>query len=130
MINSFIVRRRLPSLNDYITACRSGWMVGAKFKDRADAIVVDAISKAMADGTLRRVRDDEYPVEISIQWQEVNRKRDVDNIQSGQKYILDALQKAHIIRNDNMACVSQVHHNVTIGNEPCAMVVINPNQPS
>lgn len=50
------------------------------------------------------------PCEISISWLEKTRRRDVDNIQSSQKFILDALQKAGVLINDNRKYVKQIHH--------------------
>ena len=41
------------------------------------------------------------PVFITFIWIEENKKRDLDNICFAKKFILDALQKAGVIENDN-----------------------------
>ena len=43
---------------------------------------------------------------------EKTKRRDVDNIQSAQKFILDALQHFSIIKNDSRKYVKQIHHTV------------------
>jgi Holliday junction resolvase RusA-like endonuclease len=54
----------------------------------------------------------EKPCEIFIEWHEKTKRRDVDNIQSAQKFILDALQQHNIIKNDSRKYVKQIHHTV------------------
>ena len=45
---------------------------------------------------------------IKFQWIETNKKRDLDNIYSGKKYILDALQTCSILQNDTQAKVTDL----------------------
>ena len=89
-MNSFIIKQKLPSLNDYIGACRSNAYMGAKFKSEVEEERGWDIRQALASGTLHKV---ETPVIVKITWAERTKKRDVDNIQSSQKFILDALVK-------------------------------------
>ena len=51
----------------------------------------------------------DYPVVIELSWQEPNNRRDVDNIQSSKKFILDALVEMKILPNDTRKWVTQIH---------------------
>jgi Holliday junction resolvase RusA-like endonuclease len=60
----------------------------------------------------KRLRRVEKPCEIFIEWHEKTKRRDCDNIQSAQKFILDALQHCKIIENDSRKYIKQIHHTV------------------
>lgn len=108
-MNHFIIQAQLPSLNDYQSACRSSWQTGAKFKREQEVLICNYIRVALLKKTLQRVND---PCEIYIEWHEATKRRDVDNIQSAQKFILDALQSEGVIANDSRRYVKQIHHTV------------------
>lgn len=97
-INQFTYHGRLPSLNDYINACRSHWSKGAEMKYQTETDIIWEIKAARARGEVRQASG---PVAISFEWHESDKRRDLDNIYSAKKYILDAMQKAGIIANDN-----------------------------
>lgn len=103
----FTIETRLPSLNEVIKDNRSGWQVAAKRKRELEDVIGYYILQAMMKGTIRPTTE---PVEIEIRWHESTKKRDVDNIQSAQKFILDALQKQGILVNDNRKYVKQIYH--------------------
>lgn len=106
MKNSFTIPYRLPSLNEVISENRANRYKGAKLKrDTEDGLIYIIKSYRLKSPT-------KYPVVIEIEWHEANRKRDVDNIQSSQKFILDAMVKAGLIQNDSRKYVAQVHHNI------------------
>lgn len=109
-IGSFTIDRKLPSLNEYINACRSNRYAGCKFKKDIEMQIGRDIQQAMKSGQLPVF--DTTPCEIEIIWYEENWKRDADNIQSAQKYILDALQRFGIIKNDSRKYISQIHHQI------------------
>lgn len=96
--NSFTISGRLPSLNDYVNACRTNWAKGAEFKRATEELIIWSIRSA-------RNRGDCWPVTgpcmVEFVWYEAGRRRDLDNIYSAKKYILDAMQKAGIIINDD-----------------------------
>lgn len=106
-MNSFTIKAKLPSLNEYTRACRTHRMVGAKFKEEVEEVIGWYIKQAQTAGTLSAI---EKPCEIYIDWNEKTKRRDVDNIQSSQKFILDALQKYGILKNDSRKYVKQIHH--------------------
>ncbi len=62
------------------------------------------------------------PVVISFEWHESDRRRDLDNIFSAKKFILDAMQKAGIIVSDNRKYV--VGLNDTIINDTKDFVIV------
>ena len=86
---------RLDNLNDYISAERSNRYKGAQMKSKNEAIVISAIRQCM-----RGVKIDK-PVFMEYRWYERNKRRDLDNISSfGRKVIQDSLVYAHVLQND------------------------------
>ena len=81
----FTIRGTLPNLNDYITAERTNRYQAAAMKKQCESIVIHAarsLGKWQAD----------KPVYMIYHWYEPNRRRDLDNISSfGRKVIQDAL---------------------------------------
>lgn len=88
---------KLPSLNEYINACRSNRYKGARLKrDIEDIIMV----------YLHDVPVYDHPVRIHFHWIEDNKRRDLDNICFAKKFILDALVKAGKLTDDNRKIVT------------------------
>lgn len=86
---------RLDNLNDYISAERTNRYKGAEMKSRNESLVINAIRQCM-----RGVKIDK-PVFMEYRWYERNKRRDLDNISSfGRKVIQDSLVYAHVLRND------------------------------
>jgi len=96
--NSFSVKGRLPSLNEYVNACRTHWSKGAALKQDTEMLIFWSIKSARNKGRCHPVTT---PVVVFFLWHEHGRKRDADNIYSAKKYILDAMQTAGVIPNDN-----------------------------
>ncbi len=85
----------LNNLNDYITAERTNRHKGARMKASNESIVVAAVWQCM-----RGIRIDK-PVFMEYTWVEKNRRRDLDNISSfGRKVIQDALVAAGVLKDD------------------------------
>lgn len=95
MIYKFEIKQRLPSFNDYIKACRTNKYAGAKMKDKIEYDIWIYIMQQLKGLKI------ENPVFITFTWIEENGKRDLDNICFAKKFILDALQKAGVLKNDN-----------------------------
>lgn len=90
----FTIRGTLPNLNDYITAERTNRYQAAAMKKQCESIVIHA---ARSLGKWQA----EKPVYMIYHWYEPNCRRDLDNISSfGRKVIQDALVKARVLRND------------------------------
>ena len=94
----FTISGRLPSLNDYINVCRHNKYKAAAFKKRIDTQIISEIRK-------QRIGKAKTPAYIEFLWVEKDRRRDLDNIYSGKKYRLDALQTAGVIPNDSQKYV-------------------------
>ena len=96
--NGFSVKGRLPSLNDYVDVCRAHWSKGAALKQETEYLIFWSIKSAQNKGRCRPVTK---PVVVFFLWHEHGNRRDADNIYSAKKYILDAMQTAGVIKNDN-----------------------------
>lgn len=109
----FIINEQLPSLNDYINKLKSpkGKQVGAAFKKRIDDICISYILPHRRQLT----QICKQPVIIFFQWHEKSKRRDLDNVYSAKKYILDAMQKAGVLENDNATHVKGLFDGVTYG---------------
>ena len=106
----FIILEKLPSLNEVIDKNRANRHAGNKYKQDIEARICMYIQDYVRKGKLSPMG--EFPCVIRITWHERTKRRDVDNIQSAQKFILDALQKSGIILNDSRKYVRQIHHEV------------------
>ena len=101
----FIINEKLPSLNEVIRENRANRYAGAKLKKDIEAIIGWSIKKA----ALKPITN---PCVIDIEWHEATKRRDVDNIQSSQKFILDALVKNGILQNDSRKYVKQIYPDI------------------
>lgn len=122
MINGFEIEEKLPSYNEYINANRRGWQAGATFKKKVQRIISFYALQAERKGQLRPIK---HPCIVQFFWNEPNHRRDVDNVQSAQKFILDALQEIKILPDDSPKWVQQTEHEVRYNKEhPAVLVVI------
>ena len=108
-INTFTIKAKLPSLNDTIAKNRANKHLGNKFKQDIEEVIGWAIKQALVMKTLKPVKN---PCEIYIEWHEATKRRDVDNVQSSQKFVLDAMVKNGILENDSRRYVKQVYHEI------------------
>lgn len=83
---------KMPSLNEYIEACRRNAHCGARLKCNVEAGIIPQLAK------LTKI---EKPVHITFIWHEINKRRDKDNVAAAKKFILDAMQKSGKLINDN-----------------------------
>ena len=86
------INMKLPSLNDYIKACRSNKFVGAKFKKQVESDI---------SWFLINMPKFDKPIKIHFIWVESNKKRDLDNIAFAKKFILDTMVKMGKLKDDN-----------------------------
>lgn len=90
-----VIHGKLDGLNTYITACRTNHYKGASMKAHNEKIVMSEIYRQMRGQHFRK------PVFMRYTWYEPNRRRDLDNVSSfGRKVIQDALVKTHVLDND------------------------------
>ena len=106
-MNSFTINRRLYSLNDVIAANRANKYKGATLKKDIEEAIGWDIKQALCKGELKPISN---PCIIRINWYESSKRRDVDNVQSSQKFILDSLVKNGVLKNDSQRYVKQVYH--------------------
>lgn len=85
----------LNNLNDYIAAERTNRHKGAKMKASNGSIVIAAVWQCMKGVRI------EKPVFMEYTWVEKDRRRDLDNISSfGRKVIQDALVDTGVLKDD------------------------------
>ena len=90
-----IIHGKLNNLNDYIKALDTSRYKGSALKSDNEAKVLQEIYSQF--GRLRITK----PVRMEYTWYESNKRRDLDNISSfGRKVIQDALVKARVLPND------------------------------
>lgn len=85
---------RFPNLNDYTKALKKHRLSGSNMKAEWTDLVVEWCKT-------KRLGHFTEPVFVEFHWYEPNKKRDMDNVAFAKKFILDGLQKAGVITNDN-----------------------------
>lgn len=85
-----MINAKLPSLNEYINACRRNKYQGAKFKRDVEEVIGWAIIEAKAKKMLQPTCK---PCKVAFEWHEKTRRRDCDNIASAKKFILALCRK-------------------------------------
>lgn len=91
------IKGKLPSLNEYIEAERTNRHIAAKMKRETDQLICWQI---------RRMKPITGKVRIKFVWYEETARRDPDNVAFAKKFILDAMQKAGKLKNDNAKWIS------------------------
>lgn len=87
---------RLHSLNEYITANRKKPIIGANMK-RDDQAAVEWYIRSQLRGIHIK-----HPVRMHYAWYEPNKRRDLDNVSSyGRKIIQDALVSTGVLKDDS-----------------------------
>ena len=90
----FIIEGRLPSLNEYCKAERTGYHCANNMKKSCQRAVE-------ADIRRFKLKPIKHPVKILYRFYEPNRRRDKDNIAGvAHKFIQDALVNAGILKDD------------------------------
>lgn len=96
-----IIPMKLPSLNEYISACkiqRGNWNKGNEMKQSTQAEMIYY---------LRKLPKFEKPIKIKFRWiSEKGDRRDLDNICFAKKFVLDAMQQCERLINDNRKYVN------------------------
>lgn len=90
-----VIPGRLPGLNEYIRECRKNQFAGGKMKRDDESRISWHINHQARDVKIVE------PVRMVYRWHEVNRRRDLDNISSyGRKVIQDALVACEVLPDD------------------------------
>lgn len=93
-----------PSLNDVIDRARASAYGSNREKRRLTELVATQAREA-ADGGRWHAPDG--PVRVALTWHEPTLRRDADNVASAQKFVLDGLVEAGVIRGDSRRWVPQ-----------------------
>lgn len=96
MFQEFTIEGRFCGLNEFY---RAHHHAQAKMKAEAEARVIDAARAAGLKPCKGRVF-------YRVTWYEQNRRRDLDNVAFGKKFIQDGLVKAGILENDSAAYIA------------------------
>lgn len=99
---------KLPSLNDYIRACRGNKYKGAKIKADIEQEIGLYLTK------MPKMNN---PIKIHFHWIEGTKRRDLDNIAFAKKFILDAMVKYEKLKDDNRKCVTAFTDSFEYGKE-------------
>ena len=95
------IHDRLPGLNEYVNACRRNRHAGATFKQRDQEYVAWQIRQQIKGYQAKG------PVFMVYKWYEKDRRRDLDNISSyGRKVIQDALVQCKVLPDDGWKYVT------------------------
>lgn len=106
---------KLPSLNDYTSACRTSKFTGAKMKAKYEQMIGLYLMK-MPRWT--------KPIKIHFLWIEGNKKRDLDNICFAKKFILDSMVKYGKLQDDNRKYVYAFTDEFAYGNTTKVIIEI------
>jgi len=121
-MNHFVINQKLPSLNEVIGKNRANRMMGAKLKREVQDDILTYIRLSVLNGDLVPQKK---RCTVSITWHERTKKRDVDNIQSAQKFILDAMVDGGILEDDSRKYVAQIYHHIVDDERDFVEVYIN-----
>ena len=106
---------KLPSLNEYINVCRTNKYKAAQFKRDTEAEI------ALFIGRLPKF---DNPIKIHFKWIEGSKRRDLDNVSFGKKFILDALVKTGKLKDDNRRFVTGFSESFEYGTETKVILFI------
>ena len=91
----------LPSCNDQLNAERIVWHVHGHAQTKGMDVKKKTEEQLVQFFNLQNPPTFTGAVNVFFEWHAKNRRKDKDNIAFAKKYILDALQKASIIKNDS-----------------------------
>lgn len=101
----FTIPGRFPGLNEYTARNRSTPYAGARMKRACTGAAAEA---ATGHGRI------EGPYSLRVTWYERDRRRDVDNIEYGVKFILDGMVHAGTVGGDSQEYVRRIEHEVRV----------------
>ncbi len=97
---TFTIGGRVTSFNEYIQATNTNRFYGNKLKKETQEYIIRFIKEQIPAVRIRE------RIQLEFRWYEKNRRRDLDNVAAGKKFILDALQVAGTIDNDDQRHIS------------------------
>ena len=101
---TFTIDGRLPTMNEIIASAKKG---------RGNYQPYSEMKREYTELIAWTVISAKVPVfnspRLVITWYEKNKKRDMDNIVAGKKFILDGLVTAGIIKDDSRKYINSIH---------------------
>lgn len=116
-MQKLIIKGRLPGMNEIIEDARTNKKISAAQKRQYTQLVAWSCIKS-------KLKPIEYKADFKFTWYCKNKRRDKDNIMSGQKFIFDGLQLAKIIKNDGWSEIGNIYHTFEVDKEERIEVVI------
>ena len=110
-----IIPMKLPSLNEYVNVCRTNPYMASKYKKDLERDISVFLSK---------LPKFEQPIRIHFHWIEGNKRRDLDNVCAAKKFILDAMVKCGLLKDDNRNCVTGFTDTFEYGKETKVIIEI------
>ena len=126
MRNGFRIPYALPSLNDVIAANRKNRYKGANLKSSTEFGIKVQIRVAINAGLCRPI---EKPCRIVFTWGEKDRRRDLDNVFSAKKFVLDAMVASGILPDDGQKWVTGLDDDIRIGVDYVDVRIIEDGDP-
>ena len=102
MVEKLIIPGELPGLNEIIEMSKIHWGEYANEK-RILTYEIALLAKT-------QIKRKYQKIDLTFYWYCENRRRDKDNIIAGQKFIIDALVEAEIIKNDGWNEIGNIIH--------------------
>ena len=99
----FTILGRLPGLNEYTRMNRANARAANRMKQAAQEQLGWAIRSA-------KLKPAQGPVILCYTWFERDRRRDLDNVAMGQKFVQDALVACGVLAGDGWAHVTGFAH--------------------
>lgn len=113
----------LPGQNEIISAAKSG-RGGANAYSRMKKQWGDTVWALARAAKLRPL---DLPVRVSFLWTEKARRRDLDNIIAGGKFVMDGLVKAGVLGGDGWNHVGAIEHRFMVdAKRPGVQVWLSP----
>ena len=101
----FTIKGTLPSMNEYLAACRRHPIQGSKMKREYEMLISYSIRRGL--GKFKTTK----PIILHYLFYEPNYKRDKDNVfTAASKYVQDSLQKCGVIPNDGWKNIENFTH--------------------
>lgn len=108
---------QLPSLNDYIAKINRNKYAGNSFKKQ---IQEDIYWQLKA----QKISKIKTPCQMHFHWVEKSKRRDIDNIYSAKKFILDALIEYGAIEGDGQKYIYGITDSLEIAKEDKVILTI------
>ena len=95
------IEGELPDLNEILADAKRHWGNYSSLKRKWTVLVAE-----LAWTQLKPVK--RYPVAICFEWYCANKRKDIDNVAAGKKFILDGLVAAGVLEGDGWRHVSEL----------------------